>query len=72
MAVNILPRCFHVVLIVGRQIQFVQCVGIVVRRKQAGILHPHLSLEPLAFLSLDFEAIGVNAVQPEQLILDRK
>jgi len=43
MAVNILPRCFNVVLIIGRQIQFVQCVGIVVRRKQAGTLHPHLS-----------------------------
>src|SRR5262249_31723533 len=45
MAVQVLPCSFYFVLIVSRQIQFVSCVGIVMRSEHLGPLPPHLSHE---------------------------
>jgi hypothetical protein len=83
MAVHILPCCFHLVLIVGRQIQFVLCVGIVMRAEHLGTLHPHLSHEFRAVIlwrfnrRLNYNALALRVdrnpllYNPKQLLLAR-
>src|ERR1700752_212804 len=104
MVIKILPCYFHSVRIVGRQMQFVTGVRIVVRLEHFGALHAHLSHELRAVIlwwvnslfeynlvalqsdcnplfqhserlplqSLDFDAVGVDIVQAEQVVFDRK